>query len=179
MAGDNLKIAVGTTSELKLRAVKNALAKAQIYAEIQGHKVESGVPKQPFGEDQIMTGAYNRAVNALRKDSRASSAIGIESGIITKYLKYFDIAYCVVINRGEEVVGESFSATLEIPTNVVRLINAGEFADAGVAAQELGGTKEKDPLTWLSGNKMQRNELLEDAVFLALIRKFLSPKAYQ
>lgn len=174
-----MKLAIGTTSKLKLRAVRSALARAQINSEVQGHKVESGIPEQPFGEEEITTGAYNRAVNALRKDPGANGAIGTESGIITKGLKYFDIAYCVLINREGKIAGESFSATLEIPAKVVRLINAGEYADAGIAAQELGGVKEKDPLIWLSGNRMQRNELLEDAIFLALIREFLSPKAYQ
>lgn len=174
-----MKFAVGTTSELKLRAVRKAFDRAQINFDVQGYKVKSGVPENPFGEEEIMKGAYNRAVNALREAHKANGAIGIESGIITKGLKYFDIGYVVVVNRKEEIVGESFSATLEIPDQVVRLINAGELADLGVAAQKLGGTKEKDPLIWLSGNRMQRNELLEDAIFLALIPACINPKIYE
>ena len=172
-------IAVDTTSELKLRAVKKTLARAEINAQVVGYKADSGVPEQPVGEEQIITGATNRAKNALKQDSKANYGIGIESGIIPKGLRYFDIACCIILNRKYQVAGISFSATTEIPPNIIRLIEGGKYANLGVVAQMLGKVQEKDPILWLSDNRMKRNELLEDAVFLALTREFLNPEAYR
>lgn len=173
-----MKIAVGTTSELKLRAVHKALNRAGIVAEITGHKVKSDVPKQPFSEKEITAGATNRAKNALTKDKNADYGLGIESGIALKSRKYFELAACIVVNQKGEIVGEAFSAAVETPAKVVHLIKAND-SEAGIIAQELGGIQEKDPLLWYTGNRMTRDKILEDTVFLALCKEFLNPEAYK
>jgi len=174
-----MKIAVGTTSEFKLRAVISAFSRGGIGAEVKGFKVDSGVEKQPFGFDEIDFGAYTRAKNALAQDPEADYGLGIESGIITKEpFQYFDLACCIIVSREGNRVGKSYSAAIEIPQNVVRIIN-GEGLDAGEVVQRLGGVKEKDPTLWLSGGRLSRDKTIEDAVFLALAREFLNPKAYQ
>ncbi len=175
-----MKIAIGTTSELKLRAVQNAFIRAEIVVEeIIGYKVKSGVPKQPFSETEIITGATNRAQNALKEGhSNADYGIGIESGIALKGKKYFELAACIVVNQKGEIVGESFSAAVETPAKIVQLIKMND-SEAGVIAQGLGHLQEKDPLLWYSGNRMDRYRVLENAVFLALCREFLNPEAYK
>lgn len=179
MAGNNLKIAVGTTSELKLRAVIHAFGRAGINVEVIGFKVDSGVEKQPFGFDEIKFGACTRAKNALTQDPRADYGLGIESGIIEEEpTQYFDVACCIIVNYAGNRVGKSYSAAIEIPQNVVRIIK-GEGLDAGEVAQRLGGIKEKDPTLWLSGGRLSRDKTIEEAVFLALTKEFLNPSAYQ
>lgn len=175
-----MKIAVGSTSELKLRAVINAFGRADIDVEVKGHKVESGVEKQPFGFDEIELGAYTRAKNALSQDPDADYGLGIESGIITTkgLLQYFDLACCSILNREGSRVGKSYSAAIEIPENIIRLIN-GAGLDAGEAAQKLGKVKEKDPTLWLTNGRLSRDKTIEDAVFLALTKEFLNPEAYK
>lgn len=173
-----MKIAVGTTSELKLRAVKNALNRAGIVAEITGHKIKSDVPKQPFSEKEIVAGATIRAQNALIKDKNADYGLGIESGIALKNKKYFELAACIIVNQKGEIVGEAFSAAVETPAKVVHLIKAND-SEAGFIAQQLGKIQEKDPLLWYTGRKMSRDKILENAIFLALTREFLNPEAYK
>lgn len=173
-----MKIAVGTISALKLRAVQNALNRAGIVAEITGHKVKSDVPKQPFSEKEIIVGATNRAQNSLAKGKDADYGLGIESGIALKNKKYFELAACIIVNKKGEIVGEAFSAAVETPAKVVHLIKAND-SEAGIVAQELGGIQEKDPLLWYSGKRMTRDKILEDAIFLALTREFLNPEAYK
>lgn len=175
-----MKIAVGSTSELKLQSVRNAFIRAEIaIEEITGYKVKSGVPKQPFSETEIITGATNRAQNAI-KESRpiADYGIGIESGIALKGKKYFELAACIVVNQKGEIVGEAFSAAVETPAKIVQLIKERD-SEAGVIAQELGHLQEKDPLLLYSGERMSRNRVLENTVFLALCREFLNPEAYK
>lgn len=173
-----MKIAVGTISELKLQAVQKGFARAGIVAKITSHKVKSDVPKQPFSEKEIITGATNRAQNALKENPKADYGLGIESGIALKNKKYFELATCIVVNQKGEIVGEAFSAAVETPAKVVQLIKAND-SEAGIMAQELGGIQEKDPLLWYTGNRMTRDKILEDAVFLALCKEFLNPEAYK
>ncbi len=173
-----MKIAVGTVSNLKLQAVKMAFVYAGVTVEITGYQVKSNVPKQPFSEREITIGATNRAKNAINADSNADYGIGIESGIVLKNRKYFELATCIIVNKEGAVVGESFSAAVETPTKVIRLIQA-KNSEAGTVAQELGGILDKDPLFWYTGNRMKRNLILENAVFLALAREFLNPEAYK
>lgn len=173
-----MKIAVGTTSDLKLRAVRKAFNRAGIGAEIISRKVKSGVPKQPFSEKEIREGAANRARNAAKEASTADYGLGIESGIALKNRKYFELAACVAVNPDGEIIGEAFSAAVEIPAKVVRLIKDND-SEAGIIARELGGIQEKDPLLWYTGRKMSRDKILEDAVFLALCKEFLNPDAYK
>lgn len=171
-------IAVGTTSSLKLRAVQNAFIRAGITVEVTGYKVRSGVPKQPFSEKEITTGATNRAKNAIEKDVNAYCGIGIESGIAIKGTKYFALAACTIVNKVGAVIGESFSAAVETPEKVINFIKSKD-SESGVAAQKFGGITEKDPLLWYTGNRMTREKILEDAVFLALCKEFLNPEAYK
>lgn len=173
-----MKIAVGTTSMLKLRAIQNVFTRTDIAAEITGFKVKSNVPKQPFSEKEIITGATNRAQNALNAGVNTDYGIGIESGIVLKNKKYFELAACIIINQKGEIVGEAFSAAVETPAKVVHLIKTND-SEAGVVAQELGGIQEKDPLFWYSGKRKTRDLILEDAVFLALCKEFLNPEAYK
>jgi len=58
-----LRIAVGTTNPCKIEAVRKAIqqsietttASTDIYLDIQGFSVESGVPDQPFGDVRSFT----------------------------------------------------------------------------------------------------------------------------
>jgi len=173
-----MEVAVGTTSELKLRAVGNAFKRAGFSPMITGHKVESGVPKQPFSEKEIVKGATNRARNALAKSNNADYGLGIESGIASKGGKYFDLAVCVVVNQAGAMAGEAFSAAVEVPKKIVHLVKTKGLESCAVA-QKLGGLTEKDSLLWYTGSRLSRSQILEDAIFLALTKEFLNSKAYK
>jgi len=173
-----MNIAVGTKSELKLRAVANAFARAGLIVNVRGYKVESDVPKQPFSTEDIMLGAKNRAERALVEDGSAHYGVGVESGIIREGGAYFEIAGCILVDTSFAVVGKSFSAAVETPSKVVERIKE-EDSEAGVVVGELTGNKEKDPPSYYTGGKMKREELLEDAIFIALTRSLLNPEAYR
>lgn len=99
-----MKIALGTTSELKIRAAKEAFKILGITPEIIAVKSESEIPDQPFGIDQILTGAKNRAKNALKLE-KYDLAIGVENGIIKidQVNKWMEtLAVSVISKDGEE-----------------------------------------------------------------------------
>lgn len=173
-----MRIAIGTTSELKLRAVANAMSRAGILAEMKSFSVPSEVSKQPFSRSEMTLGAKTRAQKALYEDGYAQYGLGIESGIVHEEGLYFELAVCVFIDREFKIAGMSFSAAVETPEKIVNLIKA-ENSEAGVVVGKITGNPEKDPVAYYTGGKMMREELLQDAVFLAFSRALLNPEAYK
>lgn len=78
-------VAVGTENAAKLRAVHAALASLAADSALlvlRGTRVESGVPEQPVGWEEIAAGARNRAHAALVAAGTAVLGIGIEDGLV-------------------------------------------------------------------------------------------------
>ena len=88
-----IRIAVGSTNPCKVDAVKNAFARAMdidshpdVALVVEGFSVESGVPDQPFGDDETREGARNRARNAYfafkhKYNSIPHLSVGLEGGL--------------------------------------------------------------------------------------------------
>jgi non-canonical (house-cleaning) NTP pyrophosphatase len=89
-----LRVAVGTTNPCKIDAVKKAVEKAIDFSastsnaelHIEGFSVESGVPDQPFGDEETLNGAKNRAQNAYQAYRKAHNtfphlSFGLEGGL--------------------------------------------------------------------------------------------------
>jgi inosine/xanthosine triphosphatase len=164
-----MKIAIGTTSELKIRALKAALEKLGIEVEIAPVKTESGVSNQPFGYKESTKGARNRASSALEKEN-ADMALGVESGLIEIEGNYFDIA-CVYIKTKEGEESVSYSSGYFTPKWIVEEIKE-KNTEYGHITQRLSGDVEKDPLKYFSEGKMKREELLSQAIEIALVKIF-------
>ena len=94
-----IRIAVGSTNPAKLRAVEQAVQRtlqqhhttsSTVQLDLQGFAVASGVPDQPFGDDQTCRGAQNRSRAAHAAFRRANQglkphlAIGMEGGLERK-----------------------------------------------------------------------------------------------
>lgn len=75
-----LKIAVGTTSEQKIKYLKEVLKELKIKSEIIAVDIKSGVAEQPKTSEETEQGAINRAKSAFEKAKEADCAIGIEVG---------------------------------------------------------------------------------------------------
>ena len=71
-----MRIAVGSENPVKAAATRRALPDAVA----EPVAVESGVPEQPRGRDQTITGARNRAEAALAATD-AALGVGIEGGV--------------------------------------------------------------------------------------------------
>ncbi|RSK25339.1 DUF84 family protein [Bhargavaea beijingensis] len=75
-----MKIVVGSSNLAKIGAVKNAFESLGIQADVTGAGTESGVAAQPFGDEETLTGARNRAIAALKTGPHDLS-IGLEGGV--------------------------------------------------------------------------------------------------
>jgi len=83
-----LRIAVGTTNPCKIDAVTKALriVCTDVDIQVEGFSVESGVPDQPFGDEETIKGAKNRAMLAHRAYRDANKvfphlSFGLEGGL--------------------------------------------------------------------------------------------------
>lgn len=163
-----MKIAIGTTSELKIRACEKALRKFGIDGELISIKTESGVNDQPYGFGEISTGAKNRAKEALKNVESAEIGVGIENGLI--YIEetdqWFDMpCICILYKDGGESV--SFGAGYDIPLEMIDKIK-NENIELGKIIQELDPSAEKDPIGYFSGGKLKREEIVQQAIECAL-----------
>lgn len=172
-----MKIVLGTTSELKIRAAKEAFKILDISPEIIAVKSESGVPNQPFGMEQILTGAKNRAGNAL-KAQEAEFAIGIENGIIKidQMNKWMDtLAVVVILEDGK--ASSAIGLAYPIPGWVVDEIKR-ESSELGHVVQKLNPALEKDPINYFSDGKIKREETITQAIVSAML-EFTSSDKYK
>ncbi|MCX6717625.1 MAG: inosine/xanthosine triphosphatase [Candidatus Taylorbacteria bacterium] len=171
-----MKISIGTKSELKVRAVENALKKLSIKAEIVFGETESGVSMQPFGFDEITKGAKQRALQAITRDN-ADYGVGIESGIveIKQADDSFDTACVCVISRNKET-SFSFSTIHFVPKDVLKEIKE-KGTEFGKITIRFSGDKEKDNIKYFSDGALKREEFVSQAVACAFI-KFIKTDKY-
>jgi inosine/xanthosine triphosphatase len=74
-------VRVGSTNPPKLEGVRAALAAFCRDVAIEGIDVESGVPDQPLGFEEIVEGARNRADGA-RRSGECDLGVGYEDGLV-------------------------------------------------------------------------------------------------
>jgi non-canonical (house-cleaning) NTP pyrophosphatase len=88
-----------STSRIKIDAITQARNEKNIHATVSPvHGASSNINEQPLGEQEILKGAINRAINAYYNDPRGEVYFAIENGIerqkdeyesyINKYLDY-------------------------------------------------------------------------------------------
>ena len=92
MVPERLAVAVGSRNPVKVNSVKNAFQVAFPQCEIivSTHEVPSGVPDQPWGDDQTRQGALNRAIachaaHLAAVGSAPDFAVGLEGGVVEEF----------------------------------------------------------------------------------------------
>lgn len=166
---------VGSESEHKLKAVREACTELGIEADVIGVKVPSGVNEQPVKSpenDEILEGATNRARGVFHSCG-PDLAIGIENGIeFTKSSTTAlvnDLASIVVIDKNNLWY---FANSAGFPVNYGDVENAQArgFDKHTVASvtKERTGCDATDATPHYTGGRMNRAELLKQAIKLAL-----------
>jgi inosine/xanthosine triphosphatase len=186
------RVRVGTANPPKLEAVRLAVRAYSPAAEVEGVAVESGVPEQPVGFDEILRGARNRA-GAAGASAACDLSVGIEDGLVElPGLGSGPVLNmgCVIVTDGKrEGMGIS-SAFAYPPACVAPAFEArepiGELFDAYWREQRAGSPSPNSaPSAISSGNVgklslgvLNRSEYARHAVLCALI-PFLHPDLYR
>nr|WP_315299991.1 inosine/xanthosine triphosphatase [Raoultella terrigena] len=155
-----------TTNPAKIQAILQAFN--EIFGEgschIESVSVESGVPEQPFGNDETRAGARNRVENARAARPDADFWVAIEAGIDDGST----FSWVVIENSLQR--GEARSATLPLPAAILEQVRAGK-ALGPVMSQHTGideiGRKE-GAIGIFTAGKLTRSSVYHQAVVLAL-----------
>jgi inosine/xanthosine triphosphatase len=124
------RIAVGSKNPVKLAAVRAVMTRVTADTIVEAVEVPSGVPDQPFGDEETIRGALARARGA-REKLDADFGFGLEGGVVeTPDGTMRTCAWAAVVSRsGRHGVGGSLA--MPLPESVARMVREGrELGDA-------------------------------------------------
>jgi inosine/xanthosine triphosphatase len=177
MINDMKRVAVGSANPVKLAAARTVLAWAAPGASVEPRAVPSGVPDQPFGDDETIRGARARAI-AAREALDADLGVGLEGGVVDGPGGMRTCAWCVVVHRdGRDGIGGSLA--MPLPDAVAAMIrDGGELGHAMDRLVAERGTKHgKGAVGILTAGRIDRQGAYEVLVTYALA-PFLTPALY-
>jgi inosine/xanthosine triphosphatase len=165
-----MKVAVGSKNPVKVNAAKNVLSKICGEVEVVAIDVDSEVPHQPFGIDETIQGAINRAKNAYSDDFDIS--VGIESGLMetpNSITGYIDLQWCAIFDGDKITLG--VSSGFEYPPSVIEEVlkgkEVGDVMDKVTGVDNLG--QKTGAVSYLSKGMLDRTENTEQCVLTAII----------
>ena len=158
---------MSTESGIKHRAVAAVMEREGIAVEVQGRKLESGVPEQPYSLDETLEGARNRQEALRRLGVAADFLVTVESGLHPVGGGVYG-CIAVLIERPGQPTYTGLSIDLQYPQEVLDVVPS-QYPDVGTWAMEVKGAKEKDPYAIFTGGRRTRQDTIEDAVRNALI----------
>ena len=118
------RVIVGSNNPVKVGAARAVLQRIAPRVDVTGHPIPSGVPDQPWGDDETIRGALARARGACAMDG-AELGIGIEGGVVAgDDGSVRTCAWAAVVARdGREGVGGSLA--MQLPEHVAALVRGG------------------------------------------------------
>ncbi|MCD6443722.1 inosine/xanthosine triphosphatase [Candidatus Bathyarchaeota archaeon] len=134
-----LKVAVGSRNPVKVKGVEKAFKIFYPDVCVVAVPVESGVPAQPIGFDQILEGAKNRASRALQACRDFDLGVGVEAGMYTVGGLWFDVQV-TAISDGENHVTYGFSPAFQLPEGFAHRLVEGEAEELEELVDEFYGT---------------------------------------
>ena len=166
-----MKVCVGTSNPSKLRGVEKALRLFFSDVQVTCVPVDSGVPPQPIGMEQIFRGAKNRALNALAS-SDCDLGVGVEAGIYAVGDTYFDVQVAAIADKNG-LVTYGLSPSFPIPPKFAKALLTGEVPELEVIVDKTFNTRnigEKGGfIKLLTKGKVLREDLAYYAVVMALV----------
>jgi inosine/xanthosine triphosphatase len=168
--------AIGSTSEPKVGALREALAKLDIAFEVRACSASSGVAAQPVGLEEMFRGACHRALQAIKEEPGATFGIGIESGLL--YLPSIDeidmhnigVRMCdapaiAVVSREGELVSWGVGETLPLPAPLALDALTSELGDAVIKRGQI----DKDPVALMTAGEKRWRDSLASALYNTLL----------
>ncbi len=171
--------AVGSTNPVKIQCVATAITQFWPEAEARGVATDSGVSHQPMSDDEMFTGARNRAQQALQQMPAADFGVGIEGGVLDTAAVMWAYAWVVIVDRGGRI-GTGQTGRFPLPAGVAQLVRAGlELGEADDRFFGRENSKQKEgAIGLLSNGKLDRVQLYQQGVTFALLR-FVNPEFYE
>jgi inosine/xanthosine triphosphatase len=118
------RITVGSKNSVKLAAVRAVVTRLAADIRVEALEVPSGVPDQPFGDDETIRGALERA-RVARQKTDSDFGVGLEGGVVEMPDgSMLTCAWAAVVSRsGRHGVGGSLA--MPLPDSVAEMIRGG------------------------------------------------------
>jgi inosine/xanthosine triphosphatase len=166
-----LTLVIASTNPVKIQAAVNGFQRLFPGSELNviAASVSSDVRHQPLSDEETLRGALNRSTQAQAAHPQADYWIGIEGGI--QPIGQEMIAFAWIVVRSKEMIGKGRSGTFFLPPAVVTLIRQGrELGEADdVVFNRSNSKQDNGAVGLLTGNVIDRSQLYEQAMILALI----------
>ena len=166
-----MKAVVGSRNPVKIAAAQEVLRR--VYdgeLRVEGVAVESGVSNQPWGDEETLCGAVNRAEAALLADG-ATLGVGLEGGLVEVGSRVFTCAWCAVA-CADGRYGVAGGANLLLPPSAAEAVRRGaELGPTMDALTGLSNTKQRQgAIGILTRGFLDRQSAYEQILTLALAR---------
>ncbi len=172
-----MRIAVGSTNPIKIRAVRNIARKIFPRAKIIALDVPSGVPDQPSGDEETRRGAVSRA-SAARKAADADWGVGLEGGIVENEFGTMTCAWCAIVDRAGRI-GIGGSTNMLLPDEVAARVKAGaELGEAMDAFAKIQDVKRKMGAIGVLTKGLSNRQRAYEFIFALAAVRFLWKEKY-
>ncbi len=176
-SGRVLKVAVGSLNQVKIRAVAGVIHRVWPAAEVLGVDVNSGVPDQPHGDEEAISGAVRRA-QVARQEAGADYGVGLEGGVSHTARGTYTNAWCAIVARdGAISVGGSVAMPLP-PRVAARLRQGWELGDAMDELTGMKDTKQKMGAVGILTDGLFDRERAYQTIVAYALTKHLHPEWY-
>jgi len=174
-----ITVVVASKNPVKAQATLDGFRRMFPGEEIQVKTVstQSGVNHQPTSNAETLLGAANRAKSAASLSPEADYWVGIEGGVEDQDGSLAAFAWVVI--QSHDQIGKSRSGTFFLPPAIAELIRAGrELGEADdIVFHRANSKQENGAIGLLTGNVIDRQQLYEHAIVLALVG-FKNPSLY-
>lgn len=158
---------VSSKSPVKLQALSAAMRRAGRPVVPVGYKTQSGVNEQPMTIEETLQGATNRHahLHTFVEAGAGDYFATIESGnqAFTAALGFRGLSVTIIEQQGY-APQHGLDVDIEFPAEFAALVPS-QYPDYGVLMQQKFGSELKDPYPYLTGGKLTRAELLEEAAY--------------
>jgi inosine/xanthosine triphosphatase len=175
-AAEPLRIVVASINPVKIASTREGFAAVfgGSSLEISGFSAASGVSDQPFGSEETLKGALNRAQNVRTSIPEVDYHVGIEGGVEAIGEDMYAFAWVVIMNGQQS--GRAKTGAFMLPREVSALVRQG--IELGHADDRVFGRVDSKRQTGsigiLTGDVVTRTTFYSPAVIMALI-PFINP----
>jgi inosine/xanthosine triphosphatase len=137
--------------------------------QVGSFRADSGISDQPFGDQETLQGASNRALNVQKAQPEADCWVGIEGGV--EEFGEELIAFAWVVVRSQDKQGRGRTGAFFLPPEVADLVRQGvELGEADdMVFGKANSKQDNGAVGLLTGDIIDRTALYTHAVVLALI----------
>ena len=174
MAAPSQKVIVSSQNPVKIGAAREGFSRMfpNTNLDLHGLSVSSGVPDQPFTDEETLRGASNRAHNARAAQPDADYWVGIEGGVHAAAADgpIESFAWILVIGKDGRV-GKARTAAYYLPEESAKLLRQGmELGHADDLIHGRTNSKQHSgSVGILTDDAVDRAGYYTQAVILALI----------